>query len=171
VCRVLTLEKQEKSILNCDISTTQSLFLYSICLLMRGSKECFMQFHSQRSFLITMCRPFIAAHGSAFKSTKHESHRSSDIHASDWEAWIKDESIRRMIYAVWSRAPPPSQYPKSFLLINIDIIVLDCYNLVLHDVPVSLSMSELSINLPSPDRLWDSPNFQSWVDERNKGGK
>lgn len=62
-----------------------------------------MQFQCQRSFLVTMCRPFIAAHGSIFKNTKIESYRSSD--QNDWKAWIKDEAIRRIIYAVWCKCP------------------------------------------------------------------
>ncbi|KAM3078474.1 hypothetical protein ACMFMG_006353 [Clarireedia jacksonii] len=107
VLRLALLEQQVKNVMNYDIQITQSLFLYSICMMMGGSKEYLMHFQCQRSFLVTMCRPFIAAHGSFFKNPKHENYHNHD--PNDWKAWVREESIRRIIYAVW---------------------FLDCFNLI-----------------------------------------
>ncbi|KAI9041369.1 Zn(II)2Cys6 transcription factor [Aspergillus affinis] len=118
---------------NDEVYVAQAVLLHNLSLF-DGSKNtvCTMQY--QRNILITSCRPFLVGHASPFT-------RLSSINLKEngesWSQWILSESWKRTIYYTW---------------------VLECFQLILFDLPPSLAIWELRVGLPCDDDLWNCPD-------------
>ncbi|KAF9889807.1 hypothetical protein FE257_006897 [Aspergillus nanangensis] len=121
-----------------EVYVAQSVLLYNIYLLFHGTKETLYELQYQRNIIITLCRPFLVGHGSAFN---HSSPPDLSTEENEWSSWVETESWRRTIYFAW---------------------LGECFQWTFHGLPPILSFWELGLRLPCDEDIWKIADPDHW---------
>ncbi|PWY72801.1 hypothetical protein BO83DRAFT_378746 [Aspergillus eucalypticola CBS 122712] len=125
-----------------DLELAQTTLLFHFTLLFGGTREGMMHLQYQRNVLVTMCRPLLVP-GILFAKSWVLSNAS--VSGEDWSQWIIKESWKRLVYFTW---------------------LMECFQLILLDLPVIISISDLHISMPCDDDLWRCESFERWKQVR-----
>ncbi|KAJ9255177.1 transcriptional regulator family: Fungal Specific TF [Paecilomyces variotii] len=128
-----------------NLELAQATLLFNLALLMGGTREGIMHVQYQRSVLVTMCRPLLIP-GVLFEQSHILS--TTSMLTEDWSRWIVTESWKRLAYFTW---------------------VCECLQLVFFDLPPLITASNMHLNMPCNDDLWQCVTFHDW--ERAKGSQ
>jgi len=116
-----------------------------------------------RNMLLVLLR------ASNFHENSHVETNSVEIN-NQWSLWVVQESKRRLLYCAWGMLLSYSQATLSMLTFHQT--VLECVQMIFFDLNPSLVVSELDLDLPCSDALWQCSKGAAWFEQRdNDKGK
>ncbi|PYH40381.1 Zn(II)2Cys6 transcription factor domain-containing protein, partial [Aspergillus saccharolyticus JOP 1030-1] len=121
-----------------NLELAQATLLFNFSLLFSGTRENLMHLQYQRNLLVTMCRPLLIPSVLFAKSSMLS---NGSVATGIWTQWIATESWKRLVYFTW---------------------LIECFQLVLFDLPTLITVDDLHLGMPCKDELWQSASSYNW---------